>query len=141
MKNRCDQNVFVLFFISFILHSTQSVTHVRDERERRKQHVSFCLHRHKRVYYLPPYKSSMATMWSPALSRCVNAVVAPSPDENNRPEEENKFMRITSTLGEKAESPCHMITSRFSALCDGPPLTRGGVPTATTTTTDTNMTP
>ena len=34
---------------------------------------------------IPPYKSSMATTWSPALSICVIAVVAPSPEENSKP--------------------------------------------------------
>ena len=35
--------------------------------------------------YVPPYKSSIATKWSPAFSKCVMAVVAPSPEENSKP--------------------------------------------------------
>jgi hypothetical protein len=37
---------------------------------------------------VPPYMSSPATTWSPALSSCITVVVAARPEPNARPKDE-----------------------------------------------------
>lgn len=48
-------------------------------------------HQNSDQVFSPPYKSSMATMWSPELSRWVMAVVVPSPEENSMPVQRKHF--------------------------------------------------
>jgi len=56
----------------------------------------FNLHTPKHTNYIPPYRSSMLTIWSPFFSKNVMAVVVPRPEEKTMPEIENEQLIKTT---------------------------------------------